>query len=668
MTDADGTVGEPGPRRRRGDDATTQPSPVTEPAPPSPAGTIAGGLVMADPEPKPRRNKGVWVLSALIVVLTLALGSVGFAILTGQKGAGPSAGPTLTSTPTPSQAPFPADTPAAAAGAAPCIPVNVLASLENADMVQQVATGYAASPRSVNGRCVTVTVTKDKSGTAAQRAATGFADLPAGQRPTVWLPDSTSWLSEARASGATIVPATGTGIGASDVVLAMPKPLADAIGWTKTAPTWTDIFTAAGDADVWTRLGHPEWGAFKLGKTSPLVATSGEAAMLASYGVAAGHLGATTTQDMANPQVIAAVKKNELATSHYMATPEHFLWHARQEEEKGSAAEFLSGVIVDEKAVWDYNRGIVSRDGITRSQGTPPKEVMVPIYPKDGFFQADNPAVVLQNDGMDDATKAAAADFIRYAGTVEGQQAVRTAGYRDLHGVLDVAVHDTGNLSAAPQGAIRFPGQDVVAGLAKAFPDVRKRSSTLFLLDVSGSMSTKLPSGQTKLNAAKDALVKALDHFTAGDQVGVAAFSSSGDATITPGIVAPVADIATNRSALISAVSALQPIDYTPLYAAVDTYAKQMAAAYDPNRITTIVLLSDGADETAVPTITKQQLLSDLDSMHHHSPVLVFTLAYGTDADTDTLQSISSASGAHYYDATDPTKIGAVLGDLVTSF
>jgi len=48
--------------------------------------------------------------------------------------------------------------------------------------------------------------------------------------------------------------------------------------------------------------------------------------------------------------------------------------------------------------------------------------------------------------------------------------------------------------------------------------------------------------------------------------------------------------------------------------------------------------------------------------------VLVFTLAYGADADVATLQSISSATGAHFYDATDPTKVGDVLGDLVTSF
>ena len=61
-------------------------------------------------------------------------------------------------------------------------------------------------------------------------------------------------------------------------------------------------------------------------------------------------------------------------------------------------------------------------------------------------------------------------------------------------------------------------------------------------------------------------------------------------------------------------------------------------------------------------------MLAGLEHLHHSTPVLVFTLAYGADADVATLQSISSATGAHYYDATDPTKVKAVLGDLVTSF
>ena len=69
-----------------------------------------------------------------------------------------------------------------------------------------------------------------------------------------------------------------------------------------------------------------------------------------------------------------------------------------------------------------------------------------------------------------------------------------------------------------------------------------------------------------------------------------------------------------------------------------------------------------------VYSTTAEQMLATLEELHHSTPVLVFTLAYGADADVATLQSISSATGAHYYDATDPTEVDEVLGDLVTSF
>ena len=106
----------------------------------------------------------------------------------------------------------------------------------------------------------------------------------------------------------------------------------------------------------------------------------------------------------------------------------------------------------------------------------------------------------------------------------------------------------------------------------------------------------------------------------------------------------------------------------TPLFQAVDSFATQQAQTWSADRITAIVLLSDGENDTNTPTIGADQMLATLGGLHHSTPVLVFTLAYGADADVATLQSISSATGAHYYDATDPSKLQAVLGDLVTSF
>ncbi len=197
---------------------------------------------------------------------------------------------------------------------------------------------------------------------------------------------------------------------------------------------------------------------------------------------------------------------------------------------------------------------------------------------------------------------------------------------------------------------------------------MRKRAEVLFVVDVSGSMEEPIAGGKTKLAAAKDAITQALGHFTPGDNVGLAAFSAVDDGPITPGLVSPVADIGPGRAGFLKALGALKPIEFTPLYAAVDTFVQERSDAWQADRINAVVVLSDGKNETMAPTITADQMLANLKGHHDHNPVLVFTLAYGADADVATLQSISSATGAHYYDATDPTKVEDVLGDLVTSF
>lgn len=664
-------------RQRRPDDDAATPGPrrgaAAPPATPAPAAAPAKPSAIEERRERRRRRRRLavmWTSATAIVVLLGAIGTVAYAIVANQPQEGPAAEEQQQpAEPEAELVQFPDDEPAAAPGAEPCAVVRVLSSYENAEMVENLAAAYNSRPRNVAGSCVTVAPSKDKSGVAAATVATGFPNLAADQKPSVWLPDSSTWVDVAQSAGSTALRAEGTSIGTSDIVLAMPAQLAQAVGWDAEAPTWSEIFEAAGDPDLWSGLGHPEWGAFKLGKTSPLMATSGEAAMFASFGTASGSLEALTARDVADPAVQTAVHENELATSHYMATPEHFLWHARQAEASGSAADFLSAVIVDEKSVWDYNRGITSRDGVTRTQDAPPTEQLVPIYPADGYYAADNPAMRLTGEWIDPVESEAAADFIRFTRTSQGQEVVRTSGYRDLNRELDSGVEEVGRLRADQAGVIAFPAADVVTSVQAAFPDVRKRANVLFLLDVSGSMDEQISPADTKLTQAKKAIEAALGHFTTGDDVGLAAFAQAPDGAMVPGLVAPVADIGASRDAFLGSLGGLASMGDTPLYQAVDTFAAQQAASWSADRINAVVLLSDGENDAPnAATIGQEQMLENLRNLHHSTPVLVFTLAYGADADVATLQSISSATGAHYYDATDPSQLQAVLGDLVTSF
>ncbi|MEE2523944.1 substrate-binding domain-containing protein [Pseudarthrobacter sp. J75] len=568
---------------------------------------------------------------------------------------------------TPTQPPLEQDQPATASGAAPCIALPVLASLENADMVKALASAYSAKLRDVDGKCVTVTVTQEKSGVAAGKVAAGFASTPATERPAVWLPDSSAWLAVAgEQSPNSLVSGKGQSVAASGIVLAMPRSMAEAIGWDKEAPSWSEVFAAAADPGVWQRLGHEDWGTFKFGKASPTVSTSGLMALLTSYGVAGGDVKDIERQAVTEGPVIEKVRAAELSTSHYMATPEHFLWHARQADDTGKVHDFLSAVIVDEKSVWDYNKGISSNDGVNKQAGPAPKEPLLAVYPSDGVFVADNPGVVLSGDWVSTGQRLAAEDFLKFAATEQGQATVTSAGYRSIRGAVDPQVAATGHYAESLQ-ELPLPAVDVLAAVQESFPDVRKRARALFLLDVSGSMEDEIAPGVTRLQGAKDAVTKALEHFTGDDQVGLAAFSQRGEGPLEPGLVSPVAPFAGNKADILAKLNALQPIAATPLFEAVGTFAAQQAAEYKADSINTIILLSDGRNESSHPA-DLASVTTLLGSQHHTTPVLVFTLAYGSEADTSTLRAIAKASGAHFYDATDPGRLEAVLGDLVTSF
>lgn len=666
---------------------------------------------------------------ARLALIASAVVVAGILIAVGVQQASSGGSPTAAaSAPPGAGSPFPVDHPAAKPGASPCTSVSILTSLENADTVRALASAYMAAPRDIRGHCVAVHVTADMSGVAEKEARQKFAGMMPNDRPDIWLPDSSAWLR--LASAAPVVPTSGPSIGRSAVVLAMPVRLAMALGWISHSPTWAQVFRTAENPDIWKHVGHPAWGTFKVGKASPELATSGLLALTASYLAASGHTHTLDPAIVDNSAVRAKVAKSELPTAHYMSAPQQFLFHAREAEQEGSIASFLSAMFMDEKTVWDYNRGVIptmrsmgmvgmgmggmnmggrakSSSSAPMSSGSmpstmssgsmstsaapmsssaasspmgsgptndsaggrldPPHEKLVPIYPRDGVYVADNPAAILHGSWVSPIQAAAAADFVRFARTAQGQAIVRANGYRDIRGQTSPAVSHVA-LTVRNVHTLPMPNAATLSAVQSSFPSVRKPARVLFLLDVSGSMGYEIRPGTSRLAAAKSAIAAALNYFNGTDRVGLEAFSNRPGRGIRPGLVAPIKPLSTGRQSFLAALRTLHPISETPLYVAVARSADQMAATYEPDRINAVIVLSDGHNHSDLGS-SKAQMLHALASVHARVPILVFTLAYGHHADTATLAAIASATGAHYFNATNPDTIKEVLADeLVTSF
>jgi Ca-activated chloride channel homolog len=346
---------------------------------------------------------------------------------------------------------------------------------------------------------------------------------------------------------------------------------------------------------------------------------------------------------------------------------------------RGTSLTYVSAVAVEEKSVIDYNKG--NPDGVV-SPGEEPREPRVPlvaIYPTEGTLYSDNPFIVLDAPWVDDAEREGARRFEEFIQRPEAQERVLEFGFRP--GNVDVPIDDP--ISAQwgvdpdqPQTLLEVPEPSVLTGLLDRWDQDRKRARVMLLVDASGSMGDPAdPDGQptpTKLDLAKTAVVEALDEFATDDDVGLRIFTTDlGPAQDEDWLdLVPIGPLVGQRESTVRSVNGLFPQNGTPLYTATSDTYDDMIDAFDPERINAVVLLSDGRNEDP-DNIDLEALIQHLregSEGERAQPVRVFAIAYGGDADLETLRRIAEATNAQVYDASDATSIDRVFTAVVSNF
>jgi Ca-activated chloride channel family protein len=124
-----------------------------------------------------------------------------------------------------------------------------------------------------------------------------------------------------------------------------------------------------------------------------------------------------------------------------------------------------------------------------------------------------------------------------------------------------------------------------------------------------------------------------------------------------------------NLATVQAKIRDLQPDGGTGLYATVRAASKALSdpAAFDPERINAIVVLTDGRNEFPADN-NIASLVDALDVEDSDRAVRVFPIAYGEDADLGELTKIADASRAAAYDASDPASIDNVLTAVLSNF
>ena len=564
-----------------------------------------------------------------------------------------------------------------------CTAVDLAASPEKLELLTDLAESFNGSDDAdMDDGCAFVRVQRKSSGVAESLLANGWDEDAEGPRPVVWSPAASTWGAVLnQQSGQEMTDPDAARLMLSPLVIAMPRPMAEALGWPDTPIGFADILALAQNPQGWGAKGHPEWGPFRLGKTNPNFSTSGLAALVAQAYAATSKTSGLSSEDLDNPAVGQFAAGVESAVVHYGDTTLTFLNNWYRADQRGNPFQYVSAVAVEEKSVIDYNLG--NPDGILEAgeEARPPRQPLVAIYPKEGTLYSDHPLYVLDADWVSSDEKAAAALFLDYISTKDNQKKALKYGFRPADPDVAVGkpiVEENGVRPATPETLLEVPSPAVLADLLADWALQRKAARVLLLIDVSGSMGDvgNPETGETKLDLAKAAAVQALDLFKDDDEVGLWTFSTELGPSGTDDVLkvqepARVGDI---REALAGQIRDLVPVANTPLYEASEAAYNDATASFDPARINAVVLLSDGQNQDGDNSDDRDQLESLLDTLRSSSegtaskPVRIFPIAYGDGADLATLRQIAEATSAAAYDASDPTSITRVLNAVISNF
>src|SRR6266568_5698547 len=418
------------------------------------------------------------------------------------------------------------------------LPLDVVAAPDMAGILRRTATDYTRTNPTVGGRCVTVSVQSLEASQASAALAKGWTGAVAVPRPDVWVPDSSSWaqlleLQLQAAHQADPMPADRPSLATSPLVIAMPQPMARALGWPQRPIGWSDLLTALQKPSGWSAFQHPEWGPFKLGKTNPTLSTSGLEGII-------GTLTATLGAGGISEKVLAAHSQQmrelilgmERAPGEQVDTDANFLTNLQQADDGGQTLKYVSAVPLGEKQVLDYNLGNPGGDPAGVGDHAKPKVPLAAIYPKEGTLEADHPWLVLREPWVDDAKRAAASDFLLYLKSPTVQGRFQAAGFRSARGQPGAEIGpDSGLLPDQPKRVMETPGPLVLGATLKAWDQTKRIANLLAVYDVSGSMGEVVPGtgGKTKMDLAKQAAMASLRLFTSESDVGTWEFSTNLD-------------------------------------------------------------------------------------------------------------------------------------------
>lgn len=429
----------------------------------------------------------------------------------------------------------------------------------------------------------------------------------------------------------------------SPVVIAMWRPMAEALGWPGKPVGWSDVLALSRNPEGWASVGHPEWGPFRFGHTHPESSNSGLISILAEVYAATGKKSGLSAADVQAESTAAYVHDIEHAIVHYGSSTGFF-----GKKMFANGPRYLSAAVLYENMVIEANSG-------QASMAFP----VVAIYPKEGTFWSDHPVGVVNRPWVTAEHRDAAKVYVDYLLSREQQEKAIPFGFRpgDVNVPLAAPIDGSHGVDPRePKTTLEVPSADVMDAVLQLWRSNKKRAHITLVLDVSGSMES-----DQKMENARGGALQLVELLDDADEFSFVPFND----TVRTGATAM--KLADGRAQINQSIRGLYADGGTALYDAIDrAYTQHMQRRQeDRGKIASIVVLSDGEDRDS--TLNLEQLLQRIRFDNETRTVRVFTIAYGKDAKEDVLKQIADATQARHYEGT-PQNIRSVLREIATFF
>ncbi len=471
---------------------------------------------------------------------------------------------------------------------------------------------------------------------AVELSPQGMVDGAIGGEFQAVSPDSSFWLSQMDAAYAdyighddALLVTQQVRYAVSPVVIVMWRDEAEDMGWPRRPLGWSDLLERArSDPDF--RWSHPSTSS-----------AAGLLATLAEFYAGAGKTRDLTIYDVQDQYTLDYVAELERTVSYYGEGE----WAvARQIAEQGRG--YLDAFVGQEQLVIYLNR--LGYD-------------LVAVYPQEGTFWEDHPLALLDLN-LTDIQRLTFRRFAEYITGPEAQQLVLEHGYRpadltvDLEGEGSPFVGTDAVDPSQPQSVLQMPGGQVIEVVLDVWWYTKRPTDVFLVVDTSGSMEGE------KLERVRDALTVFINGIRGDrDRVGLVEFYDYPVLRNQLSVLSP-----SQRLALQNTINSLEAGGGTALLDGVAMAYSLLQTNPDPERIHAIVVMTDGIENSS--TLSFGELATRISQGNQTGvPVVIFAVAYGDDADYDTLERLVGITGGRVWEGT-PANIRNLYQIISTYF